>query len=125
MKASGRYAAAGMAVVLIAVAVSWPFLAGEGRQSVLAAAGIAWPTQVGFFALLVRARVDPSRFMIWWGAGILGRVGVVAVVGLLMGQLGSLQPSVLLMSLVGFFFVLLLLEPVFLARTETKVQLAQ
>ena len=125
MKQLGRYAIAALAVVVVALALAWTLLAHEGRLSVVAAAAIAWPTQIGLFALLLRAQSDPARFMMWWGAGILGRVGVVATVGLLMGRLGSIDPAVLLMSLVGIFFALLLLEPVFLARSENTVQLAQ
>ena len=63
--------------------------------------------------------------MAWWGAGIALRVAVVVAVGLASLRLESVEPAALLLSLVGFFFVLLLMEPAFLkadsenARTTT------
>jgi hypothetical protein len=125
MKALGLYSAAGMAVVVTAIALAWTFLSGDGRESLLTAAVIAWPLQVGFFALLVRFQHDPSRFLIWWGAGMLGRMIVLAAVGIGLSRMGSLEPEVLVMSLAGFFFALLLLEPLFLDRGNQTARLAQ
>ena len=114
MKALGLYAAVGMAIVLGTIFAAWTFLSEAGRDSMVTAAVIAWPLQVGFFSLLARAQGEPARFMVWWGAGVLGRMFVIAGVGLAMGSLGIVEPGVLLMSLAGFLFTLLLLEPFFL-----------
>ena len=75
---------------------------------------VAYPVQVTAFGLLLRARDRPSRFFVWWGAGIALRVAVVAAVGIVSSGLASVAPEALLLSLAGFFFVLLLMEPVFL-----------
>ena len=112
MKALGLYSAAGMGVVVLVTAGAWTFLGDAGRESMLTAALIAWPLQVGFFALLKRAQGEPGRFLMWWAAGILGRMAVVVA-------------DVLIMSLAGFLFALLLLEPLFLNLREQNPTLAQ
>jgi hypothetical protein len=125
MKALGLYAAAGLIIVLLVTAGAWNFLSPDARESMVMAAAIAWPLQVGLFALLARWQGEPSRFLVVWGAGILGRLGVVAAMGLALNRLGAAQPGVLLMSLVGFLFALLLLEPVFLDRGNQTARLVQ
>ena len=125
MKALGLYSAAGMVVVVTAIALTWNFLSGDGRESLLVAAVIAWPLQVGFFALLVRVQHDPSRFMIWWGVGMLGRMVVLAAAALGLSRTGAFEPGALVMSLAGFLFALLLLEPLFLDRGNQTARLAQ
>jgi hypothetical protein len=57
--------------------------------------------------------------MVWWGAGIALRVAVVVAVGFASTTLPSVEPAALLLSLVGFFFILLLIEPAFL-KAESK-----
>ena len=42
------------------------------------------------------------------------RVAVVVVVGIASSSFESVDPAALLLSLVGFFFILLLMEPAFL-----------
>ena len=120
-----RYALGALLIVgLGAVALS-AFLDDAGRRGILLAALIAYPVQVMAFGLLLRARGEPTRFMVWWGAGIALRVVVVIAVGFASTMLVSVEPAALVLSLVGFFFVLLLIEPAFLkaddkdARTTT------
>ena len=97
-----------------AVAALFPFLDETGRRGVLLAAGVAYPVQVLAFGLLLRARGEPSRFFAWWGVGVAVRIGVVIVAGLVALRIESLGAESLLLSLAGFFFVLLLIEPAFL-----------
>lgn len=125
MKALGLYSAAGMGIVVLVTAGAWTFLGDAGRESMLTAALIAWPLQVGFFALLKRAQGEPGRFLMWWAAGILGRMAVVVAAGIVVGRLGGVEPDVLIMSLAGFLFALLLLEPLFLNLREQNPTLAQ
>ena len=119
MRALLGYALAGLLIVAVAVAGLFPFLDESGRRGILIAAGVAYPVQVVAFGLLLRARGDPSRFFAWWGVGVVVRIGVVVVAGLVALRVESLGAEALLLSLAGFFFVLLLIEPVFL-KTSGK-----
>ena len=119
MRALLGYALAGLLIVAVAVAGLFPFLDESGRRGILIAAGVAYPVQVVAFGLLLRARGDPSRFFAWWGVGVVVRIGVVVVAGLIALRIESLGAEALLLSLAGFFFVLLLIEPVFL-KTSGK-----
>ena len=125
MSALSRYALTALLVVGLGATALSVFLDDAGRRGILLAALIAYPVQVIAFGLLLRARGEPTRFMAWWGAGIALRVAVVVAVGLASSRLESVEPAALLLSLVGFFFVLLLMEPAFLkadsenARTTT------
>lgn len=118
MRALLRYALAGLLMIAIAVAVLFPFLQEEGRRGVLLAAGVAYPVQVVAFGLLLRARGEPSRFFVWWGVGVAVRIGVVIIAGLVALRIESLGAEALLLSLAGFFFGLLLIEPVFLKAAD-------
>ena len=113
MRALGRYALTGLLMIAVAVAALFPFLDAQGRSGVLLAAAIAYPVQVAAFGLLLRSRGDPSRFFVWWGTGVAVRVGVVIVVGIVALRIESLGAEALLLSLAGFFFGLLLIEPAF------------
>ena len=119
MRALLGYALAGLLIVAVAVAGLFPFLDEAGRRGILIAAGVAYPVQVVAFGLLLRARGDPSRFFAWWGVGVVVRIGVVVVAGLIALRIESLGAEALLLSLAGFFLVLLLIEPVFL-KTSGK-----
>ncbi len=105
-------------MIAVAVAALFPFLDDEGRRGVLLAAAVAYPVQVAAFGLLLRARGDPSRFFVWWGTGVAVRVGVVIVVGIVALRIESVGAEALLLSLAGFFFGLLLIEPAFLKGAD-------
>lgn len=125
MKALERYTITAVLFVLTAVGVSWPFADEPARLSLLAAAGVALPVQVGTFALMVRSGIDTHRFMMWWGVGVLGRMLVVVAVGLALESLTAIDPTVLLLATCGFFFALLLLEPFFFPRGNESARFAQ
>ena len=118
MRALVRYALAGLLMIAIAVAALFPFLDDEGRMGILLAAGIAYPVQLVAFGLLLWARGEPSRFFKWWGVGVAGRISVVIIVGLVALRIESLGAEALLLSLAGFFFGLLLIEPAFLKAAD-------
>ena len=112
-------------MVTVAVVSLLPFLEDDGRRGVLLAAGIAFPVQVAAFGLLLRAQGEPSRFFLWWGVGIAVRVVVVVAAGLTVARMESVGSEALLLSLAGFFFGLLLVEPAFLKGASKDVQGAQ
>jgi hypothetical protein len=118
MKALSRYTAALTLVAAITLGSVLPFLGPRGRVGLLIAVAITLPLQIGFFSLLVSTRSDPSRFMALWGLGMLGRLGVLVIVGLSTRIFQGLDPAVTIMSTVGLFFVFVLLEPGFLPRHE-------
>lgn len=107
-------------MIALAVAALFPFLDEEGRRGLLLAAGIAYPVQVMAFGMLLRARGEPSRFFVWWGVGVAVRIMVVIIVGLVALRVESLGAEALLLSLAGFFFGLLLIEPAFLNDTDVS-----
>jgi hypothetical protein len=112
-----RYGAAAAAVVALLTLVLWPFLEPVGRQGVLVAAAVALPVQLTAFAVLVRYRGRVSGFMAAWAAGMAVRALAVAAVAFVVIRSGTDATVPMLLSLAGFFFVLLLLEPVYF-RTE-------
>ncbi|MEE2669410.1 MAG: hypothetical protein VYD78_05350 [Gemmatimonadota bacterium] len=118
MRALGRYALTGLLMIAVVVAALFPFLGDEGRTGVLLAAAVAYPVQIVAFGLLLRARGEPSRFFVWWGAGVLLRIAVIVVIGLLALRIESLGAEALLLSLAGFFFGLLMIEPTFLKGAD-------
>ncbi len=118
MRALGRYALTGLLMIAVAVAALFPFLDDDGRTGILIAAAVTYPVQVVAFGLLLRVRGQPSRFFVWWGAGVAVRVGVVIIIGLVALRIESLGAEVLLLSVAGFFFGLLLIEPAFLKGAD-------
>lgn len=118
MRALGRYALTGLLIITAVVAALLPFLDDEGRVGVLLAAGVAFPVQVAAFGLLLRARGEPSRYLLWWGVGVAVRIGVVIIAGLISLRIETLGAEALLLSLAGFFFGLLLIEPAFLKAAD-------
>lgn len=124
MKALPRYTVVSSVIVLLIVGGAAPFVDDAGRLGLAAAGAVALPLQVGLFALLVRNQYDPSRFMTFWGLGVLGRMAVVASVGVLVRSFETFDPTVTMLATVGLLFIFLLLEPVFLRRDERVTEYA-
>lgn len=118
MKALPRYTVVSSSIAALLVLVALPFLGPSGRAGLLVAAVVTLPPQVGLFALLVRAQGDSNRFMAFWGLGMLGRMLILALVGLSIRFFETVDPTVTILSTVGLLFIFLLLEPVFLNRDE-------
>jgi hypothetical protein len=117
-----KYAVTGVSIVALSVLALWPFLDPAGREGIVIAAAIALPIQVGAFAALVRYRGQLNGFLAVWVGGTLLRmlvVGLVAVFAIRSGADGGIP---MLLALAGFFFGLLLLEPMYfrLEPTETS-----
>lgn len=108
-----RYSATGFAVVVICVGALWPFLDPSGQNGVLLAAVVALTVQSGAFAALLHFRGRTTGFLAAWAGGMaLRMVAVAAVAAAIVGsEMDGGVPT--LLSLAGFFFGLLLLEPVF------------
>ena len=65
------------------------------------------------FAALLRYRDRREAFLAVWAGGILARLAVVLAGAYWVMKSPALQPAPALLSLAGFLFVLLLMEPVF------------
>lgn len=113
MSASLKYAATGVGVVATIVLGLWPFLDTAGRSGVLIAAAVAVPVQVLAFAALIRFRDRMNGFLAAWLGGTVLRMSVIAVVAVVVIRSGMEGAVPMLLALAGFFFGLLLLEPVY------------
>lgn len=113
MRGPAGYAAVTLMLVGLAVGLSWLLLSSSGRTGVMVAAAVAWPVQVAAFALLHRMRERGNGFLAVWAGGTLVRMGVVLAAAIVVANRPELPPLPTLLALASFFFVMLLLEPLF------------
>ena len=113
MSASRRYGSAAVLLVGVVTLGLWPFVGEAARSGVLVAGLIALPIQVLAFSLLVKYRGRTKGFMAAWAGGMALRTAVVAVVAFVVIRSGTASAVPLLLALAGFFFGLLLLEPIY------------
>jgi hypothetical protein len=112
-----------LALAYVIVAAGVVLLGSAGLGLVLAAAdargvwqggAVAWGVQVLAFLAVLLAGVGGRRFLLAWAAGTVVRFGVVLAVAIwLLRTPAHPAPAALLLSLVGFMFVLLLMEGIF------------
>lgn len=113
MSAPLRYAATafvGCATVILAL---WPFLDADAWWGIVIAAAIALPVQIGAFALLIRYRGNMNGFLAIWAGGTLIRMAVIGIVAAIVIRSDTAGAVPMLLGLAGFFFGLLLLEPIY------------
>jgi hypothetical protein len=120
MSASLKYGATGVGAVAVIVLGLWPFLDDAGRNGVVVAAAIALPVQVLAFTALNRFRGELGGFLAAWVGGTLVRMLVIAVVAIAVIRSGTEGAVPMLLALAGFFFGLLLLEPVYFRVEPNK-----
>lgn len=108
------YAATSVALV-VGLSLVVGLLAGAERAvGAWVAAAVAILVQLPSFGALVASRRRGRDFLVSWASGMLLRFGVIAGVAFWVTRRTSLDPSVTLLSLVGFVFLLVMLEPAFL-----------
>lgn len=113
MKAFAGYALTGAGVVaLMAGLLGW-LLGPTAGRSIWWGAGLAYGVQLIAFAALLRFRRRREAFLAVWGGGILVRLVVILAGAFWVTRSTSLELVPALLSLAGFLFVLLLMEPVF------------
>ena len=117
MRAMLAYAAASAVLLaaLVALVVGWVDAADPA--GVRLAAWIAWPVQLAAFGVLVAGR-SAVGFVAGWAGGMALRFAAVGAAALWVTRAAGPDPASLLVSLVGFVFVLVLLEPLFLRLTS-------
>ncbi len=113
MRASGKYAASAIGIVALVTLALWPWLDAGARRGVVLAGLTAVPVQITAFWLLIRYRDRLNGFLAVWAGGTLVRMAVVAVVATVVIRARMDGAVTMLLALAGFFFGLLLLEPVF------------
>lgn len=113
MKAPLKYAGTAALVVAVLTAGLWPFLDVPERRAVLIAGAVALPTQILAFWLLVSFRSRLNAFMAVWLGGTAFRMLIVCGVAFVAIRSGVDGGVALLLALAGFFFALLLLEPMY------------
>jgi hypothetical protein len=113
VKASLRYAVTGAIALGAIILALWAFLDPAGRRGVLLAAAIALPVQVVAFSMLVFCRTRYRRFLAVWAGGTLVRMAIVVAVAVLVVRSQMVGAVATLLALAGFFFLLLLLEPLY------------
>ena len=119
MSNAAKYAASCFGIVALATLALWPFLDPAGRRGVMIAGAIALPVQVTAFWALLRVRGRVNGFMAAWVGGTFLRMVVVAAVAFFAIR-SSVEGAVpTLLALAGFFFGLLMLEPMYF-RPETE-----
>jgi hypothetical protein len=116
-RALGFFAAVSAALILIATVVLRTFFRTHvERTSMLVSAGLAFAVQLGSYAMLRRARGGrgaPGELLIRWGIGALLRLAVLVLYAPL-ARVMFLSLDAALVSLVTFFFMTMMAEPLLL-----------
>lgn len=113
MSPSLKYTATGVIGVSAVVAALWAFLDPASRQGVALAGLVAVSVQAIAFTALIRFRGEVNAFLAAWVGGTLARMAVVGFVAFAVIRSGMDGAPATLLALAGFFFALLLLEPVY------------
>lgn len=98
---------------MVVILALWPALDPAGRRGLLIAAAIALPVQFLAFVGLMKVRGQLNGFLAVWVGGTLLRVVVIGITAFFAIRSGIDGLAPMLLGLAGFFFGLLLLEPVF------------
>jgi hypothetical protein len=123
VNASLKYGGAGVLLVGAITLVLWPFLGDAARAGVLTAALVALPVQLAAFSVLVRYRGRTQGFMLAWASGMALRATAVLITAVVVVRSGTPSAISLLLALAGFFFALLLLEPLYFKADSSKAEL--
>ena len=118
VRALGFFAGVSAALIIIATIIlrTW-FRTVEQHHAMLVSAGLAFAVQLGSYALLRPARPGrgaPGELLIRWGIGAVLRL-VVLVMYAPIARLMFLSLEASLVSLVTFFFLTMMAEPLLLA----------
>jgi hypothetical protein len=105
--------AAFVATALITI-VAAGLVEGGARRAIMVAASMAYVLQLAAFAMLLLVRDKAHVFMAGWLGGMVLRFGALGACLYWASRTTTLPREPLVLGLVGFVFLLLLLEPVFL-----------
>lgn len=119
MRAWGAYALTAFALTGAAASITALLVDPASVVAVWTGAAIALGVQLAAFAGLVALRDRGSLFLVGWLGGMFLRFGAVGMMAVWLSRTDALPRAAAMVSLVGFVFLLLLLEPVFLRRKLT------
>lgn len=115
-----RYAGAGLLATAVCAAVAALAL-GSGATSAIVFAGVvAYAVQLLAFGVLLALRNRGTMFLVGWLGGMVLRAAGLILAGLWLSRTPLPRPTAMV-SLVGFLFLLLMLEPLFLPRGTRTV----
>ncbi len=112
-----KYAFTGLLGVALITLVFMPFLDSAGRRGLVIAALIALPIQIIAFSAMLSFRSNWNGFLAVWVGGTLLRMVVIGLAAFVAIRLDLEGLAPMLLALAGFFFGLLLIEPIYL-RSE-------
>jgi hypothetical protein len=116
-----RYAIAGLGVTIACAAVATLILGREHAAALWLSAGLAVLVQLIAFAGLLAVREHGSLFLFGWAGGMVLRAVALFGLAFWVTRTRALPVETSLLSLVGFMFVLILLEAAFLRRGTRTV----
>ena len=116
-----KYAFTGLLGVALITLVFMPFLDPAGRRGLVIAALIALPIQILAFSAMLSFRSDWNRFLVVWVGGTLLRMVVIALAAFVAIRLDLEGLAPMLLALAGFFFGLLLIEPIYLRSEHPEI----
>jgi heme A synthase len=118
--AGGRYLA-GLAAVAAAGALVTGLISPAARQEVAWGIGLALLVQAPLGWLTVRS-VGTERFQVVWVAGMLVRLGLVAMAGLVLVPALGWEMVPVMAGLVGAILVLLVVEVLTVLRQNSEIK---
>jgi len=107
------YAVTALALTAAVAAIVSRVVSPTEARAVWFSAGLACVLQMIAFAGLLRVRNQAQLFLAVWVIGMALRFGALGGVAWWLSRSAALPREAALLSLVGFVFLLLLLEPVF------------
>jgi hypothetical protein len=116
LKAWLMYTGTALLVTLLAAGIATVFVGPEARAAVWFSAGLAYVVQLLAFGALIAVRTRNELFLAGWLIGMIARFAVVGLVAALLSRDEFVPSAPALVSLVGFLFLLVLVEPFFLRR---------
>ena len=117
-RAWSEYAIAGLALVVLVAGAATLLIAPSSRPAVWFGAGLAYAVQLAAFAILLLVKDNPQLFVMGWIGGMVVRFVTVGMTVLLLVRTEFLPKRPTMLSLIGFVFVLTILEPLFLRRVR-------
>jgi hypothetical protein len=116
-RALGFFAGVSAALIIVATIVLRTYFRTVGQHNaMLISAGLAFAVQLGSYALLRPARPGhgaPGELLIRWGIGVVLRLFVLVLYAPL-ARIVNLSLDAALVSLVTFFFLTMMAEPLLL-----------
>jgi hypothetical protein len=110
------YAGVGLLVTAAVAGAATLVVDREAGRAIVAMAGIAYAVQLLAFAALLAVRGKDALFLAGWLGGMILRFAGLGAVAWWVTATAALPREAALISLAGFLFLLLLLEPFFLRR---------